>query len=82
MYHHWVMLFYSWIMVKFFGGGHAMIGVMVNTFVHVCMYSYYLLSVFDSKFKTSFFWKRRITEIQLVLVLFDLMTLYLQIFTF
>lgn len=39
---------------------------MINSFVHVCMYGYYMLSVYDKKFKTSVTLKRKITELQLV----------------
>jgi len=61
VYHH-VLLIWAWWAVCILGpGGDGYLGVMVNSFVHVVMYSYYSLALL----KIPCPWKPLITQIQL-----------------
>lgn len=66
VYHHSGMVAASWIATKFTGGGHVIFFGTVNTFVHVVMYTYYLVTALYPQYKENIWWKRHITELQLV----------------
>lgn len=38
----------------------------LNSFVHVVMYSYYLLTALNPKYKNNLWWKKYITQLQIV----------------
>eukprot|EP00299_Pterocystis_sp_00344_P004628 c15894_g1_i1.p1 GENE.c15894_g1_i1~~c15894_g1_i1.p1 ORF type:complete len:303 (-),score=39.91 c15894_g1_i1:17-925(-) len=62
VYHH-VLLIWSWFAVcKLACGGDAYFGALCNSFVHVLMYSYYLLALL----KIDMPWKKYLTSIQMV----------------
>ncbi|XP_071631527.1 very long chain fatty acid elongase 7 [Temnothorax longispinosus] len=63
LYHHVGILMGAWGAVKYLPGGHATFLGLVNTFVHVIMYTHYLLA--SMKINTSA-WKKYITQLQLV----------------
>ncbi|XP_065174109.1 very long chain fatty acid elongase 4-like [Atheta coriaria] len=65
VYHHWGMFGLSWLFAKFLPGGTILYLVVINCFVHVIMYSYYLLTAYDKTYKTSVWWKKHITQLQL-----------------
>ncbi|CAM6031263.1 unnamed protein product, partial [Sphagnum compactum] len=44
IYHHTLMPFAGFIGVKYFGGGHTTLLGVINSFIHVIMYTYYLLA--------------------------------------
>ncbi|KAI8428760.1 hypothetical protein MSG28_007441 [Choristoneura fumiferana] len=48
-----------------FGGHGTLIGV-INSFVHVVMYGYYLLTVAMPSLKNSMWWKKYITQLQII----------------
>lgn len=66
VYHHFGMVILTFFGVRFVPGGHSIFMGYVNCIVHVCMYSYYLVTAYDKKFKKNLWVKRRITELQLV----------------
>ncbi|XP_059610236.1 elongation of very long chain fatty acids protein 7-like [Phlebotomus argentipes] len=66
VYHHGGMLVATWIGVKYLPGGHNVTLGVVNAFVHVAMYSYYLLSSLSFKYKNNLWWKKHITQLQLI----------------
>lgn len=41
----------------------------LNSFVHVVMYSYYLLTALNPKYKNNLWWKKYITQLQIVRVI-------------
>ncbi|GAB0090387.1 Elongation of very long chain fatty acids protein [Sergentomyia squamirostris] len=47
VYHHASTLFLCWLAVKYVGTGMALFSIILNAFVHVLMYSYYFLSIFQ-----------------------------------
>lgn len=66
MYHHTVMPMISWGATKYFPGGHGVFIGFINSFVHIIMYSYYLLAAFGPRFQKYLWWKKYITTMQLL----------------
>ncbi|XP_031769690.2 elongation of very long chain fatty acids protein 4-like isoform X2 [Galleria mellonella] len=66
VYHHFGMVMVAWGMVKWVPGGHVTMLVPLNSFVHIVMYSYYLLTTWDEKYKRSLWWKKHVTQIQII----------------
>ncbi|XP_055914489.1 elongation of very long chain fatty acids protein 7-like [Eupeodes corollae] len=65
VYHHAIMVLAVWLYMKFFFGSHpTMLGIL-NSLVHVIMYTYYLVSSMDLKINL-IPWKKRITQIQIL----------------
>ena len=64
--HHGIMPIYSWILCRFAPGGQESFGLLLNSLVHVVMYSYYFLAAFGPKFKKYLWWKRYLTTMQMV----------------
>ncbi|XP_072381494.1 very long chain fatty acid elongase 7 isoform X1 [Diabrotica undecimpunctata] len=65
MYHHTVMPMVSWGGLKYVPGGHGTLIGFINCFVHIVMYSYYLLAAFGPKIQKYLWWKKYITAMQL-----------------
>lgn len=63
LYHHTVMPIVSWGCVKYMPGGHGTFIGFVNSFVHIPMYLYYMLSAMGYN---DLWWKPYITRLQLV----------------
>ncbi|KAM0733699.1 Very long chain fatty acid elongase 7 [Formica fusca] len=63
VYHHVGITMGTWGASKYMAGGHATFLGLLNTFVHVIMYTHYLLS--SMKIDTSS-WKKYITQLQLI----------------
>ncbi|CAD7003755.1 elongation of very long chain fatty acids protein F-like [Ceratitis capitata] len=67
VYHHIMMTSVSYVYMKIIGsGGHAAILGMMNAIVHVIMYGYYFVSATSPNMKNSLWWKKYITQIQIV----------------
>ncbi|CAG9136334.1 unnamed protein product [Plutella xylostella] len=80
VYHHFGMVALAWGIVKWVPGGHMTLLIPVNSLVHMVMYGYYLLSVWDDSYKSSLWWKKHVTQIQItqfVVMLVHMMTLAL-----
>jgi hypothetical protein len=65
VFHHTAMPIAWWWGVRFVCGGSGTFHGMVNSFVHVVMYSYYCLSAFGPGVQKYLFWKKWITKIQI-----------------
>ncbi|KAH8372264.1 hypothetical protein KR093_010850, partial [Drosophila rubida] len=67
VYHHIMMPYIMYWIVNLhgFGGQYAMMALL-NTFVHAVMYFYYFISAKYSGLKSSLWWKKYITKLQLV----------------
>lgn len=63
--HHAGMAVLMYVGVKFWAGGHGSFQGFVNSFVHIFMYSYYLLSGLGPQFGHLLWWKKYITQLQL-----------------
>lgn len=66
VYHHSLMPFASWIAVRWLPGGHGTFLGLINSFVHIIMYGYYLLSTFGPKIQPYLWWKKYLTSLQLL----------------
>ena len=64
VFHHASMLNIWWFCLRLIPGGQAWCAPSLNSFVHVFMYSYYLLNLFPSARKY-LWWKRYLTQMQL-----------------
>ena len=69
VYHHFGMVLITWIGVKFIAGGHSAWLGLANAIVHCLLYSYYLLTAYDSKYGQLIWLKKLITQAQLVNIL-------------
>ncbi|KAJ3644226.1 hypothetical protein Zmor_026896 [Zophobas morio] len=64
LHHHIGIASTTWVTLKTIPGGVAMFVFLVNTFVHVIMYLYYLINLLD-RTKTMW-WKKHLTQLQLL----------------
>ncbi|PSN51448.1 Elongation of very long chain fatty acids protein [Blattella germanica] len=64
--HHGVMPMSVWFGVKFTPGGHSTFFGLINTFVHVVMYTYYLLAALGPEYQKFLWWKKYLTTFQMV----------------
>jgi len=61
VYHHATVLMIWWFNTLYYPGGEAWISAWMNSFVHVWLYSYYLISSFN----IDVWWKRYLTQMQI-----------------
>ncbi|KAJ0180137.1 hypothetical protein K1T71_004728 [Dendrolimus kikuchii] len=66
VYHHTIMSLLVWIGVKYFPCGHSVLLGTMNSFVHVIMYTYYLISGLGPEYQKYVWWKKHVTLLQLV----------------
>nr|KAG5709167.1 hypothetical protein BaRGS_028623 [Batillaria attramentaria] len=66
VYHHATMFPIWYIGVKWVAGGQSFFGAMINSFIHVIMYTYYGVSALGPEYQKYLWWKRYLTKIQLV----------------
>ncbi|XP_063921170.1 very long chain fatty acid elongase AAEL008004-like [Zophobas morio] len=66
VYHHTIMIVSGYVATKYYPTGHGTFAGLVNTFIHIVMYSYYLLSAFGPNVQKYLWWKKYITTLQLV----------------
>lgn len=66
VYHHGTMICNWWMGIKYVAGGQSFFIGMVNSFVHVVMYSYYGLAALGPHMQKYLWWKRYLTSFQLV----------------
>ncbi|XP_077290972.1 very long chain fatty acid elongase AAEL008004-like isoform X2 [Arctopsyche grandis] len=64
--HHGCMPMSVWFGVKFTPGGHSTFFGLLNTFVHIIMYTYYLLAAFGPTFQRFLWWKKYLTALQML----------------
>ena len=65
VYHHSIMPINVWFGVRFIPGGHGTFFGLINAFVHIIMYTYYLISGLGPRFKKYVWWKIYVTKLQL-----------------
>ncbi|XP_076277895.1 elongation of very long chain fatty acid james bond protein [Lasioglossum baleicum] len=66
VYHHTMTAVVSWTYVKFLPGEQCALLGLINSFVHVVMYAYYLIAALGPQYKKYLWWKKYITWLQLV----------------
>ncbi|XP_040195632.1 elongation of very long chain fatty acids protein 7 isoform X2 [Rana temporaria] len=65
VYHHSIMPWTWWFGVKFAAGGLGTFHALVNSVVHVIMYTYYGMSALGPAYQKYLWWKKYMTSIQL-----------------
>lgn len=66
LYHHTAMCIYTWGITKYIAGGQITLLAVLNSFVHVVMYLYYMLAAAGPQIQKYLWWKKYITTLQLV----------------
>lgn len=66
VYHHCTMFILWWIGVKWVPGGQSFFGAMINSAIHVLMYSYYALAAVGPHTHKYLWWKKYLTIIQMI----------------
>lgn len=66
VYHHASMFPIWYIGVKWVAGGQSFFGAMINSFIHVIMYTYYGVAAMGPEFQKYLWWKRYLTKLQLL----------------
>lgn len=66
VFHHFSMVLNAWSGVKYVAGGQTFLLCMLNSFVHTIMYTYYGLSVLGPNVQKYLWWKKYLTQLQLV----------------
>jgi elongation of very long chain fatty acids protein 7 len=61
-----LMPFSCWFGLRFAPGGMGTFYCVLNSFIHVLMYTYYGLSAFGKRFQKFLWWKRYMTQMQMV----------------
>jgi hypothetical protein len=64
--HHGCMPMSVWFGVKFTPGGHSTFFGLLNTFVHIVMYTYYLFSALGPQYQKYLWWKKYLTSLQMI----------------
>uniref|UniRef100_A0A1L8DY78 Elongation of very long chain fatty acids protein n=2 Tax=Nyssomyia neivai TaxID=330878 RepID=A0A1L8DY78_9DIPT len=64
--HHGCMPFSVWMGMKFAPGGHSTFFAMLNSFVHIVMYFYYMLAAMGPRYQKFIWWKKYLTTFQMV----------------
>ncbi|XP_053672788.1 elongation of very long chain fatty acids protein 4 [Anopheles nili] len=65
VYHHTIMVLFTWFYLKHIPGMHAAFIGVLNSFVHIIMYSYYLIAALGPRYQKYLWWKRYLTTLQL-----------------
>ncbi|XP_011182288.1 elongation of very long chain fatty acids protein F [Zeugodacus cucurbitae] len=72
VYHHIMMTSFVYVYITNQGvGGHGATVLMLNALVHAVMYVYYLMSSINPELKKSLWWKKYITQMQIVQFVID-----------
>ncbi|PIK59603.1 putative elongation of very long chain fatty acids protein 4 [Apostichopus japonicus] len=66
VFHHSSMIINWWLGVKYVAGGQSYFLAMCNSFIHILMYSYYALAAIGPHMQKYLWWKRYMTQMQLV----------------
>ncbi|XP_076248347.1 very long chain fatty acid elongase 7 [Calliopsis andreniformis] len=66
VYHHSLMPICAWIGCRFLPNGHGTLLGVINAFIHVIMYTYYMLSSMGPHMSKYLWWKKHLTLLQLI----------------
>ncbi|KAL8560550.1 hypothetical protein ACOMHN_018950 [Nucella lapillus] len=65
VYHHSTMAVISWVGFKFVPGGQTVMYPLVNSFIHIIMYTYYGMAAMGPHMQKYLWWKRYLTMLQI-----------------
>ncbi|CAH0391947.1 unnamed protein product [Bemisia tabaci] len=66
VYHHTGMVMLTWSATKWLPGGHETFLGLINSIVHIIMYTYYLVTIVKPEQKNNIWWKKYLTQLQMV----------------
>lgn len=66
VFHHGIMPISWWFGVKFVPGGFGTFHSMLNSFIHLVMYTYYGLAALGPKYQKYLWWKKYMTKMQII----------------
>lgn len=66
VFHHSIVPIFCWIGLKLAPGGPNGFFPLVNSFIHVIMYSYYALTTFGPRVQPYLWWKKYLTRLQMI----------------
>ena len=66
VYHHTITAFFSWCYLKLLPGEQGIVIGILNSIVHIVMYTYYLIAALGPEYRKYIWWKKYMTWIQLV----------------
>ncbi|KAL5502213.1 hypothetical protein EMCRGX_G008949 [Ephydatia muelleri] len=66
VYHHASMFLLWWIGMKWVAGGQSVSAALLNSIIHVIMYTYYALACLGERMHKYLWWKKHITHLQLL----------------
>ncbi|XP_055543953.1 elongation of very long chain fatty acids protein AAEL008004 [Wyeomyia smithii] len=75
VYHHTIMVVFTWGYLKYLPGTQGAFLGFVNSFVHIVMYTYYLIAALGPQYHKYLWWKKYMTTLQLMQ--FGIMLVYL-----
>ncbi|KAB7499339.1 Elongation of very long chain fatty acids protein [Armadillidium nasatum] len=64
--HHGCMPMSVWFGVKFTPGGHSTFFGLLNSFVHIVMYFYYMMAAMGPQYAKYLWWKKYLTTLQMI----------------
>lgn len=56
----------SWGCTKYLPGGHEIFIGSINSFIHIIMYTYYMVAAMGPEYQKYLWWKKYITTLQMV----------------
>ncbi|XP_064482618.1 very long chain fatty acid elongase AAEL008004-like [Ornithodoros turicata] len=68
--HHVLVVFNGWFGLSYGPDGQVMFCICLNSLVHILMYSYYFLSLLGPAVQKHLWWKKYLTQVQLVQFVF------------
>ncbi|XP_064482617.1 very long chain fatty acid elongase AAEL008004-like [Ornithodoros turicata] len=63
--HHVLVVFNCWFGITYGSDGHILLAVIMNSCVHIIMYSYYFLSLLGPSVQKYLWWKKYLTGLQI-----------------
>lgn len=66
VFHHGIMPISWWFGVKFVPGGFGTFHSMLNSFIHLLMYTYYGVAALGPKYQKYLWWKKYMTKMQII----------------
>ncbi|CAK1553464.1 unnamed protein product [Leptosia nina] len=78
VYHHSAMVTWTWFHYLYHPCDHFVVVGLINSFVHVVMYTYYGLSSLGPEYARFIWWKKHVTKIQLMQFILVISNLYYQ----
>ncbi|KAL4130707.1 hypothetical protein QTP88_008105 [Uroleucon formosanum] len=73
VYHHVNMVITCFVHLRFIKSENAAVGTIINSFIHVVMYSYYFLAALGPSVQKHLWWKKYLTRIQIIQFIFGIL---------